>query len=222
MRLKNEKYIVCIETTSEVCGVSIGLDNKIIYSSNLNLGLNHSITLFENINNALSSLKIDMANVSKIKVSSGPGSFTGIRIGIACALGLSTPYNTKIEYVDTLDSLSFFIDKGLVCSLIDARVDRVYFSMYYNHKKLIKDIIININDLIYLLNKHFKNISLNLVGSGAIYYKKNFDGALKVDYKIYEDNIISSDNLLFAKGKISKTPIINYLLSSKAEREKYG
>ena len=106
-KINHKNIILCIETTSNICGVALIDGNKVLYEKNLDTGLNHSITLFSNIQNALNKLNINISDIKLIKVSNGPGSFTGLRIGIAAALGLSKPYNTNIEYVDTLDSLAY-------------------------------------------------------------------------------------------------------------------
>ena len=229
MKVLKDNYILCIETTSEICGVSVGNGSDLIRKSDLNVGLNHSITLFNNIKNLMLDTNIDFSNIKKIKVSAGPGSFTGIRIGIATAIGLSKKHNTQIEYIDTLDSLSkiFSVDENYIISMIDAKVERVYFSVYQNNhcKKIIDDSIINIIDLISILNKYFltKNVSFALLGNGATNYKNIFDDNLKINYRIYDNSsLLSSDSLLKVDGVVSNLPISNYLLASKAERDRYG
>ena len=87
--IKSKNYILCLETTSNICGVAIICNDKILYENNLDKGLNHSITLFDNIDIALKKTKLSIKDIDVIKVSTGPGSFTGLRIGIAAALGLS-------------------------------------------------------------------------------------------------------------------------------------
>ena len=257
--IKTKKYILCIETTSNICGVAIVFDNKTIYENNLDKGLNHSITLFDNINNALKLSNLNMKDIDVIKVSNGPGSFTGLRIGIAAALGLSKPYNTKIEYVDTLDSLAHniltnyvdyniihhtvgannihptvganfrspYINNNFILSMIDARVNRVYISLYNGttFEKLSKDSIVTIDELCLNLNKHFlnKKIYFALVGNGAINYKNILQNNLIVNYKIYDKvSNLSASALAFTNGVISEVPFTNYLLASKAEREKFN
>lgn len=225
----NSKRILTIETTSEICGVSIVEDNIILFENNINNGFNHSITLFDNIFNALKKCKIDVKDIDTIKVSNGPGSFTGIRIGVAAAVGLSEMYNTNIEYIDTLDSLAYNVHgKGdIIISMIDAKNDRVYSALYFSNgpKKIYNDFIINVYDLCNELNKNFKktNICFSLVGSGAINYKKIFDKELKIKYSILKkQSSLKASSLAFVKGDKYNIPNINYLLSSKAERERNG
>lgn len=226
----NKTYNLAIETTGRICGVAISDNNSIIYESNLDLGINHSVTLFNNIYDGVKKLGISFSNIKFIKVSMGPGSFTGIRIGIATALGISIPNDIPIEYVDTLDSLSHNNvnnSANYVLSMINARANRVYFGFYENksYRKLVSDYIINVNDLIKLLNKHFcnKNTSFIFIGDGAVKYKDLFAESLKVSYSIMNtNNELKASSLLLTKGEVSKKPIMNYMLASKAERERNG
>ena len=227
-RINKTKYTLAIETTSEICGVAI-YNGNIVYDNNINNGFNHSITLFNNISNGLKKCKIDMSNIDKICVSNGPGSFTGIRIGVAAALGLSEKYNNKIQYIDTLDSLAYnAINKqNVIISMIDAKCDRVYISLYFSKdlKKICNDFIINVDDLCNELNNKFNNsnISFAFVGSGAINYSNKFKDKLIIKYKLYKnESLLKASSLIFVDGKDSIIPDINYLLSSKAEREKNG
>ena len=220
------EYTLCIETTSNICGVALCLNNRIIYENNIDNGLNHSITLFDNIVDSLKCAGIDSNSLSHIKVSSGPGSFTGIRIGVSAALGMSIPYNTPIEYIDTLDTFLHGINtkNSIIISMIDARNERAYVSCYdgTNHNKVLDDQVIFIKDLVNLINKHFvkKQCIIYFVGPGAKVYKNYLSNSLnnKIKYVI-KNTIIKSGNLYYSNGSISNCPIINYILASKAERE---
>lgn len=235
MNNNEKKYTLCIETTSSICGIAVVFNDRVLFENNIDNGLNHSITLFNNIANAFRKLNINISDIKLIKVSNGPGSFTGLRIGIAAALGLAKPYNTKIEYVDTLDSLAynvFKIDnkikhnyKHYILSMIDARVDRVYLSLFdgTSFKKLSRDVITTIDGLCFLLNKYFtkKNIYFSFVGSGSVNYKNMLCNKLTINYNIY-DNVsnLCASSLYYINGIESNVPFTNYLLASKAERER--
>lgn len=234
--IKDKNNILAIDTTSNICGVAIVSNDNVLYENNLDTGLNHSITLFENIKNSLIKANMSIKDIDIIKVANGPGSFTGLRIGLAAALGISNVYNTKIEYVDSLDSLANnvylynFKNNNIlnynyyILSMIDARVDRVYISLYNNNlKKLSKDMVISIYELCQYLNKYFKNIDacFSFVGSGAVNYKEYFISNLKINYKIFDKiSNVSASSLAYSKGVISKIPFTNYLLQSKAERDR--
>lgn len=230
MKSNNKKYILGIDTTSKIAGVCLRCDENILYESNLDTGLTHSVTLFNNIETAFKKCKISAKDLDKICVANGPGSFTGIRIGISAALGLSIPYNTKIEYVDSLKSLAYNVknEAPYIISMIDAKVDRVYIAIYdgKNLKKILNDMIIDIETLSQNLNKYFinKNISFVFVGDGALNYKDYFKKNLNINYKLATNNNIlqKASSATYVKGIISKLPKINYMLASKAERDKNG
>ena len=222
------EYVLCIETTSEICSVAIYSHDLLVDEINYDLGLNHSITLFTAINDLLTKNNIDTKHISKIKVSCGPGSFTGIRIGIACASGLSKANNIPIEYIDTLDSLTANAGSksDFILSMIDARNNRVYFSFFdADYNKLIKDTVVDINDLIGLLNKYFgkKNVSIIFVGNGAKIYKNELKKDLNIKFNILNSNFsLKASSMQYKNGIIDKKPYINYILASKAEKEFNG
>ena len=222
------EYVLCIETTSEICSVAIYSHDLLVDEINYDLGLNHSVTLFTAINDLLIKNNIDTKYVSKIKVSCGPGSFTCIRIGIACASGLSKANNIPIEYIDTLDSLTANAGSksDFILSMIDARNNRVYFSFFdTNYNKLIKDTVVDINDLIGLLNKYFgkKNVSIIFVGNGAKIYKNELKKKLNIKFNILNSNLsLKASFMQYKNGIIDKKPYINYILASKAEKEFNG
>lgn len=228
MKKYNKKYILAIETTGKICGVSLSCDERLISEININNGLTHSVTLFKAIDNILKNNNILAKDLSLICVSAGPGSFTGIRIGIAAALGIAKPYNTKISYIDTLDSLAYNVKNkaNIIISMMDAKANRVFMSIYKSNslKKLLADSIYNIDDLINCLNTNFtgKNINFIFVGDGVEKYRTYLISNLKINYVFAEkkSTLQKASSLLFVKGKTTKKVNINYLLKSKAERER--
>lgn len=227
MKIKKENYILSIETTSKICGVCISNYENIILYENINNGFTHSVTLFSCIDRLLKKCKIKASNLSKIKVSAGPGSFTGIRIGIAAALSIAKPHNIEIEYIDTLDSLnvpSFDLSEFSI-SLIDAKANRVYIAIYDKKgRKILKDAIYDVDILIDYLNKYFynKNIIFTLSGDGYLAYKDKFKTKLKVKYINYDYLVQDSRFIALCNGHIDKRVRINYMLKSKAERDRNG
>lgn len=225
------KYKLGIETTSNICGISLIKDSIILEDMTIDAsnekGLSHSVILFTILKKLFEKYKINSNNISDIYVSNGPGSYTGIRIGVACALGLS--FNTKINvyYVDTLTSLAYnAINKAdFIFSMIDARVGRVYLSIFQNigFKKILNDTIIDINSLIDNLNNKIKNtnVSFVFVGNGYTNYKEIFNNKLKINYTYLKnkDNDLKASSLIFCKGKKFTKAKLNYVIESKAERE---
>lgn len=217
-------YTLGLDTTGKICGVALTKNDKVIFESNNDLGLTHSVTLFPNIIKAIKKANINVKDIDMIKVSCGPGSFTGLRIGIAAALSLSAPHNIKVEYIDTLKSLAYnSIDKAnYIISIMDAKAGRVYISIFDNKlNKILKDQILDIDYIILLLNKYFtnKNVKFIFTGDAIDIYKNKFK-LLKCKYLLEKNNLQKASSLCFIKGTVSKLPITNYLIASKAERER--
>ncbi len=129
--------ILAIETATEVCGVAIvhGGDviaQRIVVEKNV-----HSEKLLPMIDEVFRESSLSLRAVDAIAVSIGPGSFTGLRIGLSTAKGLAVAQTKRVIPVPTLDALAFEYHRclgtnssGVVCSLIDAKRDEVYYSFY--------------------------------------------------------------------------------------------
>lgn len=124
--------ILGIEAADRAVSVALMEDDKIIGEFTLNSTMNHSVTLMPLIDRMLDFLKVDIKDISYIAVSSGPGSFTGLRIGSATAKGLSFSLNIPIISVPTLDAMCFNSASynHLICPLINARRGNAYTGLY--------------------------------------------------------------------------------------------
>ena len=112
--------ILGIESSSLVAGVAILDDDIITAEFTINYKLTHSQTLLPMLSNIKEILNIDMNSIDAIAVSGGPGSFTGLRIGVATAKGISLAINKKLINVPTLDALAYnFYDTSAIEDLIN-------------------------------------------------------------------------------------------------------
>lgn len=124
--------ILSLECSASPASAAIMEDGKILASSFVNIKLTHSQTLLPMIENALSSAMLSFDDIEGIAVSCGPGSFTGIRIGIAAAKGLAAPKNLPCAAVSTLYSMAYnFADTDcIICAVMDARCNQVYNAIF--------------------------------------------------------------------------------------------
>ncbi|MFH1714722.1 MAG: tRNA (adenosine(37)-N6)-threonylcarbamoyltransferase complex dimerization subunit type 1 TsaB [Elusimicrobiota bacterium] len=134
--------IVGIDTTTKYCEVSMVNGNDADYIC-VNLGNVHSEILIGIIRNLLERNKLAMEEVDGLAVNIGPGSFTGIRVGIACCRAWAQARNIKIAPVAGLDALAHNAlkirpDLTAVCSVIDALRNEVYLAVYINNKGLLE------------------------------------------------------------------------------------
>ncbi len=105
--------ILAIETSDSICGVCVYFNEEKYFSSKLFLKHSHAEKLFELINLVLKSASITQSDLKSIAVSSGPGSFTGLRIGMSAAKGIAQALSIPIISVPTFEALAYQITKIL-------------------------------------------------------------------------------------------------------------
>ena len=115
-----------------MCSAALASEGKLLVECNLQLGNTHSEQLMPTIDMLLGSAGLEPADVDAVAVSIGPGSFTGIRIGLATAKGLSYGLGKPLIGVPTMQVMAFgcYAASGLIMPLIDAQKGRVYFSIF--------------------------------------------------------------------------------------------
>lgn len=124
--------ILAIETATRICGAAVAGPAGLIAEAVVSEGLSHSSRLIGLVRRVLGEASMSPRDVDAIAVSAGPGSFTGIRIGMGTALGLAAGADLPVIAVPTLDALAAGQRpfEGLVCPFIDARRGEVYFCFY--------------------------------------------------------------------------------------------
>ena len=125
--------ILAFETTAKAGSVALLEDNKLLAESYQNTGLTHSQTLMVMAEDMLKAAGKTMADVTAVAVAEGPGSFTGVRIGVAAAKGLAWGAELPCYGVSTLESmaLTLGIYEGYICACMDARRNQVYNALFY-------------------------------------------------------------------------------------------
>ncbi len=164
--------ILGVESSASAASVAVFKDDKLISEVFCNTGLTHSQTLMPMISKCLKNCSLTVDDIDKIAVSVGPGSFTGIRIGVATVKGIAFTKNIPCVPVSTLESMSKNISSfdGIVCCVMDARCQQVYNALFENGKRITDDRAISLEDLKNEIVKCNKNVLL--VGDGAdICYK---------------------------------------------------
>ena len=128
-------YILNIETATTVCSVSLSMDGNILGYKEIDNGFTHSENLHLFINELLIDLNISIKQLSAIAISKGPGSYTGLRIGVSAAKGLAYALNIPLISVDTLKIMAYQVSQlrtgfDFFCPMIDARRMEVYTCVY--------------------------------------------------------------------------------------------
>lgn len=158
--------ILAIDTSSKNSSVAICDNENILSEFNINNSITHSQTIMPMLSSALELAKIKLQNIDIFAVSSGPGSFTGIRIGMSAIKGLALGLNKPCVSISSLESLAynFLFYNGMICSVIDAKCENVYSSIFkinnQNVIRLSEDRLISINDLCNNLLTYNKDIMI--------------------------------------------------------------
>jgi len=150
--------ILNIETSTEVCSVAIARDGVVIHARENLSGQNHAMLLTVFIGELLNDAQITMEQLDAVAVSGGPGSYTGLRIGVSVAKGICYASHLPLIAITSLEAMAHHvihqpgnfhyasIDNTLFCPMIDARRMEVYTSFYDNSGKQIRGIQADIID----------------------------------------------------------------------------
>lgn len=126
--------VLSMDSSSLVTTVALLKDEHILGEFTINFKREHSVILMEKVEELLKDCEVDITDVDGFVVSKGPGSFTGLRIGMATVKGLSMGSNKPYVSISSLDALAYslFNFDGLICPIMDALRDSVFTCIYKN------------------------------------------------------------------------------------------
>jgi tRNA threonylcarbamoyladenosine biosynthesis protein TsaB len=204
--------ILCLETATTNCSVAISVDGKIkaIREEN-NQKFSHAEKLHVFIDEVLKEAKIDKKNLDAVAVSKGPGSYTGLRIGVSAAKGLSFALDIPLISTFTLEVLAQQVEceDCFIIPLLDARRMEVYSAVFNSKKEQIRETkaeILNENSFLDFLDEG-KTI---FIGDGAV----KFEAICKHKNAFFQKNFSPSSadmaSLAEAKFKINDIENVAY------------
>ncbi len=171
--------LLSVECSATPASVAIIEDNKVLASSFVNVKLTHSQTLLPMIENLLAASKLNINNIDGFAISNGPGSFTGVRIGISAIKGLAAPNNLPCAAISTLRAMAenFSDTDCYLCAVMDARCNQVYNALFEIENGNIRRLCEDRAMLCEQLSDELKKLSLSskkcviIVGDGTdIFY----------------------------------------------------
>lgn len=179
--------ILSIDTASDICGVSISENNELISKLDTNTGRTHSENLLPMINTAFEKSNLSINDIDLIICDKGPGSFTGIRIGIATAKAFHDSLDIPCIGISSLESLAYnvksdLVDGDFVCSIIDCKNNNCYYAIYALENNNLKEIVSPKSDSIEnLINVelNIRNKNVTFVGDGVNIYKDQLSSSFK-------------------------------------------
>lgn len=161
--------ILSLETATTNCSVALASDGKVVASRSINSGYSHSEKINVFIEEVIAQAGVTLKDLQAVAVSSGPGSYTGLRIGISTAKGLCYALDIPLIAVNTLDAMAQGFNAGkdeLIVPMIDARRMEVYSAVYDSEKKRVSEIEAIVVDDQYYSNFRSEK-KLVLAGDGA-------------------------------------------------------
>jgi tRNA threonylcarbamoyl adenosine modification protein YeaZ len=175
--------ILAIDSSSKVATVALMKNHKLLGEITLNDKKEHSVILMNIIDNLLKLNNLTIDDIDGYVVSKGPGSFTGLRIGMATIKGLSFGSNKPYVIISSLDALALSVSNfgGIICPIMDALRNSVYTSLYKGHPSLVASEIpvtlerlldfsaLDIDELIEIIKS--KNEKVIFIGDGVDKYK---------------------------------------------------
>ena len=200
--------ILCIETATTNCSVALSINESIIsLKEDYNDKYSHAERLHMYIEEILLKNNIAKSQIDAVAVSKGPGSYTGLRIGVSAAKGLCFALDIPLISIPTLDSLAYQIKEtnGFIIPMIDARRMEVYSAVYNaKNKKQVRDTSAEVLDELSFLEYLEKDI-VYFIGDGVEKFKAicTHENAIFI-----EDKLPSANEMVnIAKEKYKKSDI---------------
>ena len=124
--------ILALETSAVAASAAVCEDEALVAQSFQRTGLTHSATLMPMVESMLQNAGLKLEEMDLIAVAAGPGSFTGLRIGVSAAKGLAWPLDKPCAGVSTLEAMAWQLSgmEGVVCAAMDARRQQVYNALF--------------------------------------------------------------------------------------------
>ena len=164
--------ILAFETSAKAASVALLENGKLLGESYQNTGLTHSQTLMVMAEDLLKSCNLTAKDVEAVAVAAGPGSFTGVRIGVAAAKGFAWGGELPCYGVSTLEAMArnLGVYQGYVVPAMDARRNQVYTAIFHAQKGVLSRVEEDMAISLAELGEKIKNITepVFLVGDGAV------------------------------------------------------
>lgn len=227
--------ILGFDTAAKTASVALTENGSLVSEFYLDSGFTHSETVLPMAKALLDNARIKPEDIDVFAVNCGPGSFTGLRIGIAAVKAMAMSLNKPCAAVSTLEALAnnLYGSKGIVCPVMDARCNQMYTAFFKsdgeNFLRICADRTVSTDALFEDIKKIAAESGerIILVGDGAEICKSRFGGELVTAappqlVKGHAQSVcriaekLSAENALVTAGELAP----NYLKLAQAEKEK--
>ena len=174
--------ILSVDSSSVSASVAITENGATLAENFINNGLTHSQTLMPMVEKTLKDSGVSIKDIDLFAITNGPGSFTGVRIGIASVKGMADALNKKCMAISTLEAIAEPLknEDSIACAVMDARCNQVYTAIFENGKRLCEDKAVLIDELGVELKNYNKKVVF--IGDGSVLcYEKLKDVVTDID-----------------------------------------
>ena len=225
--------ILAFETSAKAGSVALMDESRLLGESYCNTGLTHSQTLMTMAEDLLKNCGCTPKDVTAVAVAAGPGSFTGVRIGVAAAKGFAWGGELPCYGISTLEAMAenLGIWQGIVCPVMDARRSQVYNALFRAEQgklvRLTEDRAIALQDLAEEIKNYSETVFL--VGDGAVLCYNTLSNdvpmlACPPEHRMHQRAagvaILAKQQILAGEAPSGGELQPNYLRLSQAERER--
>ena len=160
--------ILAVDSSSVTASVAITENGKVLAENFINNGLTHSQTLMPMVEKTINESGISVKDIDLFAITHGPGSFTGVRIGIASIKGMADALDKKCLPISTLEAIAEPLknEDVIACAVMDARCNQVYTAIFNNGERLCDDKAVLIDELGEELKQYDKRIVF--IGDGSV------------------------------------------------------
>ena len=225
--------ILVIDTSSKAASTALFVDNALLGSCIVNTTVTHSQKLMPLVHTVLEQTQTPVRDIDAFYVCEGPGSFTGVRIGIATAIGMAQPAKKDLYTFSSMFLLACAVKhiEGYVVSVIDAKREDVYYGVYRwreGRLEILEEGVEALSTLMDVLSDKYREASLYWVGDALHVYPEVVSSKLTAHSNWHVGSISESvpkaDQLCLASvAAARKTDVFhvkaNYMRKSQAERD---
>ncbi len=224
--------VLAIDTSTVMASCALLDEENLLGEFSLNQNMGHSENLVPMVKTLLDNLNLKVSDIDLYGVALGPGSFTGLRIGIATVKAFAHVYNKPIVGVSTLEGLAFNVRaSGVIVPMIDARKNRVYTGIYKWEDGYLNNIeeptVMEIDELLEHLKENYDNIIVN--GNGIYIHREKIKDKLgdRVEFAPFIQNTCRAASigelalLKREEGKLESyfSLVPEYIRQSQAQRD---
>ena len=220
--------ILALDSTANTSTVAVLEDEHLLSLYTTNTKNTHSETLLPMVKSVLESLRLTVDDIDAFAVSEGPGSFTGVRIGVATVKGLAFGRNKKCVGVSTIEAMAANLDgfDGIICPIMNARRGQVYAGAFLNGERIVDDQCMMLSELLEILNGYGKTVYFAGDGYSLIEgLRDRYPFIMETPEMLRYQNAYSVGRVAYkslkADGYTTDTDLrVEYLRKPQAERER--